>query len=339
MTDIKKLRYTDDGGLVLPERTIPVPPTISAEARRFLATPQKADDWPPLEDRVAIKAAIAERERRLLAAAGDRFSAFPARVTAQPLNRSTLYHVTPDEIGDRQRHRAIYYIHGGAYIIMGGAIAGELARPIAVTARCRAFSIDYRLAPDHPFPAALDDAIDGYRAILAHYEAKNIGVVGSSAGGGLAAAMLLKARDLGLPLPGAAVLHTPEVAMTESGATFETNWGIDVVLKRRLTPSIALYANGHDLKDPYLSPIFGDFTRGFPPTLLASGTRDLFLSNTAIMHRALRRAGIDAELHVFEGMPHGGFMGAPEDWELLAEEARFLDRHLGTAVHRGERLG
>jgi acetyl esterase/lipase len=85
-----------------------------------------------------------------------------------------------------------------------------------------------------------------------------------------------------------------------------------------------LYADGHDLADPYLSPLFGDFARGFPRTFLQAGTRDLFLSNTVRMHRALRRAGIAAELHVFEAMPHGGFGGAPEDDELNAEVRAFV---------------
>ncbi|MGH7823320.1 MAG: alpha/beta hydrolase fold domain-containing protein, partial [Candidatus Binatia bacterium] len=87
-----------------------------------------------------------------------------------------------------------------------------------------------------------------------------------------------------------------------------------------------LYANGHDLSHPYLSPLFGDVS-GFPPTFLQSGTRDLFLSNTARMHRKLRSAGVDAELHVFEAMPHGGFGGAPEDVEIIVEVQRFLERH------------
>jgi acetyl esterase/lipase len=125
-------------------------------------------------------------------------------------------------------------------------------------------------------------------------------------------------------MPGACVLATPETDLTESGDTFETNDIVDVVLKHRLTETIALYANGHDLHDPYLSPIFGDFGRGFPPTILTSGTRDLFLSNTVLMHRALLRAGIGAELHIWEAMPHGGFFGAPEDQEVLAEQTRFI---------------
>ncbi|MFF4465164.1 MULTISPECIES: alpha/beta hydrolase [unclassified Streptomyces] len=129
---------------------------------------------------------------------------------------------------------------------------------------------------------------------------------------------------------GAVVLATPEADLTESGDSFDVNVHVDVVASERLTDSnsIALHADGHDLRDTYLSPVFGDFGKGFPPTVLSCGTRDLFLSNTVLLPRALRRAGVDAELHVWEGMPHGGFFGAPEDQELLAAQARFLHKHL-----------
>jgi acetyl esterase/lipase len=100
------------------------------------------------------------------------------------------------------------------------------------------------------------------------------------------------------------------------------------VLPDRATDAILLFTNGHDLRDPYVSPLFGDFSRGFPPTMLISGTRDILLSSTVQFHRALRKAGIQAELHVFEAMPHGGFGGAPEDAELVQEEMRFIDRVL-----------
>src|SRR2546423_11445022 len=139
--------------------------------------------------------------------------------------------------------------------------------------------------------------------------------------------MILRARDEGLALPAAAVLLTPEADLTESGDTFHTNAGIDTML-RGGTPQRLLYAGAHDLAHPYVSPLFGNFTKGFPPTLLASGTRDLYLSNTVRMHRALRAAGVPAELHVVEAAPHGGFLGlAPEDHELLREVRRFIDAH------------
>jgi acetyl esterase/lipase len=102
--------------------------------------------------------------------------------------------------------------------------------------------------------------------------------------------------------------------------------GLDPRLSSRLTQTIALYANGHALDDPLLSPLFGDLA-GFPPTLLTSGTRDLFLSNTVRMHRRLRDAGVAADLHVFEAMPHGSFSGAPEDEGLTNELVRFVAAH------------
>jgi len=171
--------------------------------------------------------------------------------------------------------------------------------------------------------------VAAYREVLTRYAPGNVVVAGVSAGGGLAAAGILKLRDLGLPQPAGAILLTPEADLTESGDSFETNRGVDVVLRERLTASILLYASGHDLRDPYLSPLFGDFSHGFPPTLLVSGTRDLFLSNTVRLHRSLRKAGIRADLHVFEAMPRGRFSGAPEDVESMAEQLRFVDEVLG----------
>ena len=147
---------------------------------------------------------------------------------------------------------------------------------------------------------------------------------GASAGGNLAAALMFRIRDEGLPQPGALVLLSPATDLTQSGDTFHTNLGLDTALRGATDDLIWLYARDHDLTDPYLSPLFGDFSAPFPPTFLQSGTRDLLLSSTVRMHRAMRAAGVDAELHVFEAMPHGGFWGAPEDEELADELRRFI---------------
>jgi acetyl esterase/lipase len=222
-------------------------------------------------------------------------------------------------------------IHGGA-LVGGGGEAGRLMSAIsAERAGLRTWAVDYRMPPDHPYPAPLDDCFAVYARLLSQSPAEEIVVAGASAGGNLAAAMLLRARDAGLPMPGALVLLSPEVDLTESGDTFATNVGVDYVLLDGLGASIALYAGDHDLTDPLLSPLFGDLT-GFPPTFLQSGTRDLFLSNTVRMHRRLRDAGVDAELHVWEAMPHGGFFGAaPEDAQVGEELERFLARTLNRA--------
>ncbi len=187
------------------------------------------------------------------------------------------------------------------------------------------WGVDYRLPPLYPYPAALNDAMSVYQHALRERDPSQVFVGGDSAGGNIAAALLLCAKDAGLPMPAALVLNTPQVDLTESGDTFQTLDGVDNIL-RSLAPTNALYAAGADLRDPYLSPIFGDVS-GFPPTFLRSGTRDLFLSNTVRMHRKLRAAGVAAELHVFEAMPHGGFGGdSPEDLDAAAEQRRFLAR-------------
>jgi acetyl esterase/lipase len=164
-----------------------------------------------------------------------------------------------------------------------------------------------------------------YRRLLTERDPADIVVGGGSAGGNLAAAVIARAKDEGLPMPAGLVLMTPELDLTESGDSFTTNLGLDNILNSRLMPANLLYAAGHDLSHPYLSPLFADVT-GFPPTFIQAGTRDLFLSNAVRMHRKMRAAGVDAELHVFEAMPHGGFGGAPEDIEMRQEIRRFLDR-------------
>jgi acetyl esterase/lipase len=190
-------------------------------------------------------------------------------------------------------------------------------------------SVDYRMPPGHPFPVALEECFAVYEDLLRGDPERRIVVGGSSAGGNLAAAVTLLIRDRGLPLPAAVVLLTPEIDLTESGDTFRTNDLLDVTLKKGLPECNALYGAGRDLRDPYLSPLFADFGRGFPPTFIQSGTRDLFLSNSVLMHRKLRRAGVEAELHVWEAMPHGGFGfgSVPENDEINDEVRHFIARH------------
>jgi acetyl esterase/lipase len=197
--------------------------------------------------------------------------------------------------------------------------------------RCKVFPVDERNPPDHPYPGALNDCVAVYRALLDAYPPASLVISGVSGGGNLALAVPLKLRELGIKLPAAVGLFTPEIDLTESGDTFQTNRDIDVVLRQGLPVTNALYANGHDLADPFISPLFGDFTKGFAPTFIQSGTRDIFLSNSVRIHRKLRDAGVDAELHVWEAMPHAAFGGAPEDREPHQEFSRFLARVAGWA--------
>jgi acetyl esterase/lipase len=282
---------------------------------------------PPLDDADAWKAHIASMDEAIVTGFAAGALDIPAAVEAREIAGVHVNVITPDgvEFGDDTPIQLD--IHGGALVAGGGEACKLMNTSTAARAGMHTWGVDYRMPPDHPYPTPLDDCLAVYRALLDVRPSEQIVVGGGSAGGNLVAAMLLRAKDEGLPMPAALALFTPEIDLTESGDSFDTNAGVDYVLVNRLTDSIALYAGSHDLTHPYLSPIFGDVT-GFPPTFVQAGTRDLFLSNAVRFHRKLRDAGVDAELHVWEAMPHGGFFGAPEDAEMGVELRRFLAKHL-----------
>jgi len=309
---------------------IPFPTSISQEARQYLSgSPAYGGDSPPadLTDTEAWLQYVKSRNKIVAEALGK---AMPAEL---PVERSefqiggvTNFVIRPTSVPDDPETPIFLELHGGGLIMGGGELCRLMATGGALRRNMITWSVDYRMPPLHPYPAALDDCIATYRKALENRAPEDIFVGGGSAGGNLAASLLLRAKDEGLPMPAALVLITPEVDLTESGDSFHTLLGLDPILSPLMQVNL-LYANGHDLSDPYLSPLFGDVT-GFPPTLLQTGTRDLFLSNTVRMHRKLRAAGVEAELHVFEAMPHGGFGGmTPEDQDLAREVGLFLQSH------------
>ena len=313
--------------LHVPAREVPVPSHLSPIAQLILGMEaQQEAAYPALDDLAGWRSLVASRDAVLGASMAERAAGFEGVIEELDRDGTTIFELTPTELLDDS---SIYLsFHGGALIMGGGEICRHMATGAAAQVGRRTWAVDYRMPPDHPYPAALDDAMTAYRALLRDHSPQEIIVGGGSAGGNLAAALVLRARDEGLPLPSSAILETPEVDLTESGDSFQTNLGVDTVLTGSLMPVNLLYAAGHDLSDPYLSPLFGDFTKGFPPTFLRTGTRDLFLSNTVRMHRALRAAGVTAELHVVEAAPHGGFFGSTiEDAEVTRELRRFLKEH------------
>jgi acetyl esterase/lipase len=320
-------RIAEDGTLHMPARDIPLPTTVSDQARAFLSAPRPpAPDYPALDNTEAWRKIVASRDRMFLELGGERVARTMARAEKHAIAGTDVYVAAPRE-GAARPGKLCLSFHGGALLFYGGPLTAFDAALSADQTGCVAWSVDYAMPPDAPYPAGLDQAVAVYREALKTHAASDIVVNGISAGGNIAAAMILKARDAGLPLPAAVILRTPELDLTESGDSFATHMGIDNVLPYPLVTLSQLYAGGTDLADPYVSPLFGDFTKGFPRTWLQAGTRDLFLSNCARMHRALLKAGVQAELHVWEAMPHAGFGAtAPEDRELDAAIGDFVGR-------------
>ncbi len=304
----------------------PVPASVSEEAQAFLKiAPFPAGPKPELDDIDGWVRRVDEVNRQIAA----RYARTPCPVDteARDIGGVTTYIACGPGVANDDTAPIYIDVHGGGLMNGGGPLCGHLAGVRAMDTGMIMWAPDYRMPPRNPYPAALDDCIAVYRAALDQRSSEDIFVGGGSAGGNLAAALLVRAKVEGLPMPAGLLLLSPEVDLTESGDTFQTLLGIDNVLTGSLAISIQLYANGHDLSHPYLSPLFGDL-QGFPPTFLQSGTRDLFLSNTVRMHRKLLAAGVETELHIFEAMPHSGFGGgAPEDKEVRRAVRRFLDKH------------
>ena len=317
-------------GLHVPARVVPVPLHLSQAAQAWLSMPRGdfTVSYPALDD--------AEGWRKHVAASDEMIMqvylkppVLPCTITEIREGSALGYDVVPEGVSAADR-RVYLDIHGGALIMGSGEVCRSMASGSACRLHARVISVDYRMPPDHPYPAGLDDCLAFYRALLRDHDPAEIIVGGGSAGGNLAAALILRARDEGLPLPAAAVLVSPEVDLTESGDSFHTNAGIDGM--DSLMQANLLYAAGHDLAHPYISPLFGDFTKGFPPTLLASGTRDLFLSNATRMHRVLRAARVPSELHLLEAAAHGAFgNNSPEEAELDREIQEFCNSYWGSA--------
>ena len=324
------------GPRFVPGRSIPVPTTASPEFQQTIAGPYRvpawdADpktsaEWNELIDRLADETVVQTRKAR------ERLG-----VILEPtvIDGVKAFVLTPKTVAASNKNRLLVHIHGGGYVYNPGEAATLEATLMAGHGGFKVLSVDYRMPPDCPFPAGLDDAMRVWRAACEMHDPRNMAIFGSSAGAGLVLAMILRAKAEGLSLPAALGTGTPWANLAESGDTSKTNEWLDNVLvsySGYLGRAARLYANGRPLTDPLLSPILGDF-RNLPPTILTSGTRDMLLSLTVFTHRKLRQAGVEAYLQVFEGMSHFQFIldtESPESKEAFTEIASFFNGHLGT---------
>jgi acetyl esterase/lipase len=235
---------------------------------------------------------------------------------------------TPLQMPPEHRDAVLLNLHGGGFTVDAGSVTENV--PIAAYAQVRVVAALYRLSPEHAFPGAVDDAQAVYRALLSDYRPEKIGLYGTSAGACLCAQLLVRIRETEEPLPRALGFFTGTADLSRSGDTeyFFRPDGDPALIEKQFSS----YLGGQDRLCPRVSPIFSDLN-GLPPTLCIAGTRDFMLSQTCLFHQALLHAGVDAQLLVFEAMPHAHwiYLDLPESDRAFQAMAVFFRKHLGLA--------
>jgi epsilon-lactone hydrolase len=316
----------DPDGTAHVYRVIPMPSTVSPEAQKWLAslTEKKSQPQTLAERRIATDA-----WRKKDSAEARRL--YPVNVEETGIAGVRTDVITPLAMPEANRGRVLINLHGGGFVSDSGSLIEGI--PIANLAKIQVVSVYYRLAPENPFPAAVDDVVAVYKELLKTYKPNSIGIFGTSAGAILTCEVAVRLKQLGLPLPaalGAFSVLTDFSRPSDSRQTFALD-GLPGQLQP-MDPKRAPddpYPGATDRKNPVLSPLFADLG-GMPPTLLVTSTRDLLLSDTAIFHRALLGAGNDAQLVVFEALPHAFWyhFQLPETQECLEMMAKFFDQKL-----------
>jgi epsilon-lactone hydrolase len=256
-------------------------------------------------------------------------------VTAAELGGVPTAEITVD--GIEPRHVVLYF-HGGVYVMGDAALAADLASQVGRRTHAKAISVDYRLAPEHPYPAAVDDAHAAYKALLEDgFDPSDIVFAGESAGGGLAIATLVNARDHGLPLPAAAYVMSPYADLTLAGATIDAKRAVDPLLSREaLQARVPDYTSGRDAALGLISPVFADLS-GLPPLIIQAGSHEVLLDDAVRLARQAAIADVEATLEITPGVPHVFQAYHPildEAPAALDRAGQFLSAHLARAGKR-----
>jgi acetyl esterase/lipase len=317
--------YIDAQGTAHVTRVVPIPAALSAPAQRLLSRAEPDQSSPePLAQRRSRTDAWAQTA----AAAWSKLC--PNQLVEDKIAGVSVRIVTPDGMPQANRDKVLLNLHGGGFNSDSGSYTESI--PIAGYAKIKVVAVLYRLAPEHPFPAAVDDSVAVYQELLKSYKPEHIVIYGTSAGAILTAEVAARLKQLGLPLPAALGIFSGMGDFARDG------------------DSMALYAlrglSGHldppgpgphdpyyvttDPRDPVLSPIYSDL-RGLPPTLFVTSGRDLLLSGTANLHRAYLNAGVDARLVVYDALPHAFWYDSklPESIEANKLMAEFFVKQLG----------
>jgi epsilon-lactone hydrolase len=307
-------------------RIVPVPDTVSPEAQKMLARVESDGNVPTtLEQRRTgtdkWQAGVGEEFKKL----------FPVNISSDTIAGVPVRIVSPLNIAPEKGNRVLINLHGGGFNSDSGSLSETI--PIANLSGIRVVAVLYRLAPEHPFPAGLDDAIAVYKELLKTYKPEHIGIYGTSAGAILTAEVTSKLERLHLPFPAATGVFSGLGDLGRAGdsiALFALNGFSGYLADPNPNDRGSKeYTGSTDLKDPVLSPLYADQS-GFPPTLFVTSGRDLLLSGTTILHRSYLRSGVDAQLVVFEALPHAFWNNPalPETLEANKLMAAFFNRYL-----------
>jgi epsilon-lactone hydrolase len=321
----KDSSYIDAHGTAHVTRVVPLPQSVSPEAQRFLA--RQISDAPTHPTIPQERASTNAWQARAGAAYAK---AYPVHLARSTIAGVPVRIITPLTVPAAKQDRVLINIHGGGFVVDSGSLTETV--PIANLTQTKVIAVLYRLAPEHPFPAGLDDVIAVYKEELKTHKPENMAIYGTSAGAILTGEVAVKLKQLGLPEPAALGIFSGMGDFARPGDS-QSIYALDGLSGHLKPPSGShdpTYIGSTNPKDPVLSPVYANLS-GLPPTLFITSERDMLLSGTTILHRAFLNAGVDAHLIVFEGLSHAFWndVALPESREADQDMANFFDRHVG----------
>jgi acetyl esterase/lipase len=315
---------------------VSVPDTVSPEFQEHLKKlpdPALRPRFPSPDDREGWKRFHEAREKDYEPRVERALKDYAPTLAERKLGGVPVLDIKPK--GWTDSRKVLVYLHGGAYTMGTSRSSLVKSAPAAAATGYRIISVDYTVAPQARWQQVTDEVIAVVGALVKEgHPLKDLALFGDSAGGGMAPGVVLKMRDQNLGMPAAVVVWSPWSDITETGDTYVTlrNAEPTYLYETILKPAADAYADPKDQKHPYVSPVYGDYTKGFPPTLIQGGTKEIFLSNFVRQYQALDAAGQTVKLDLYEGMPHvfqGQLPESPEAKLALKKMREFLVLHLG----------